>query len=347
LAPISNVDQAFRGQLWFISYPRGEARRLTNDLMDYQLCCLDLTPDGKTLVDTEVTRVSDLWLAPVGNTAKAKQVTMKELAVGHFSWMPNGSIVLASGEGKLFALNPVGNVLTLLTPKERIGWDPSVCGDGRYIVYSAYEEQKRGIWRMDADGTNPIRIADETFAIGPQCSPDGKWVVYLRGPSWIPVRVNITGEKPPETLSQAGAESSLDISPDGKRIVYLVGPNAPVEEAASPSASKPNQLNIIPLAGGAPLYQFDWQALAGNAPSDSYPGTMPRWAPGGEAVDYVLTRNGVSNIWRQKLSGGPLKQITNFESGQIFDFAWSHDGRHLALTRGSESSDAILISNFW
>ena len=66
----------------------------------------------------------------------------------------------------------------------------------------------------------------------------------------------------------------------------------------------------------------------------------------GEAIDYVLTRNGVSNIWRQNLAGGTPKQITNFESGQIFDFDWSRDGKQLALTRGSESSDVILISNF-
>jgi Tol biopolymer transport system component len=126
------------------------------------------------------------------------------------------------------------------------------------------------------------------------------------------------------------------ISPDGQRIAYLVRSDAPVEEAASPSASKPNQLNIIPFAGSAPVYRFDWPASAGE----------PRWAPGGEAVDYVLTRNGVSNVWRQKLSGGPPKQITNFESGQIFDFDWSRDGRQLAVTRGSESSDVVLISNF-
>ena len=64
LAPIGNIDQALRGQLWFISFPRGQARRLTNDLMDYQPCCLDLTQDGRTLVDTEGRRVSDLWIAP-------------------------------------------------------------------------------------------------------------------------------------------------------------------------------------------------------------------------------------------------------------------------------------------
>ena len=103
-----------------------------------------------------------------------------------------------------------------------------------------------------------------------------------------------------------------------------------------PSASKPLQLKIIPLDGGAPLYQLDWPGSAGD----------PRWGPGEDAVDYVLTRNGVSNIWQQKLRGGPPKQITNFQSGLIFDFHWSRDGKQLALTRGSQSSDVIMISNF-
>jgi Tol biopolymer transport system component/DNA-binding winged helix-turn-helix (wHTH) protein len=323
LAPIGR-------QLWFISYPR--------DLMDYQLCCLDLTPDGKTLVDTELSTVSDLWLAPGGNTAKAKQITTKEFAVGGFSWMPDGRIIFASQDGNLYAVNQDGSGRTRLTPDDSPNWDPSVCGDGRYIVYAAYREQKHGIWRMSADGSNPIRIADETDATGPQCSPDGKWVVYVRGPSWTPVKVPITGAKPPEVLAQdfyIGLGYVLRISPDGKRIMYLASPEPP-ENPSSPSASNPCQLKVIPSDGGAASYKFDWPALASAA----------RWAPEGDAVEYVLTRNGVSNLWQQKLTGGPPKQITNFESGLIFDFGWSRDGEQLALTRGSESSDVILISNF-
>jgi Tol biopolymer transport system component/DNA-binding winged helix-turn-helix (wHTH) protein len=337
LAPIGNAGQAFRGQLWFISYPKGEARRLTNDLMDYQLCCLDLTPDGKTLVDTELSTVSDLWLAPGENTAKAKQITTKEFAVGGFSWMPDGRIIFASQDGNLYRVNQDGRGRTRLTPDDSPNSDPSVCGDGRYIVYAAYREQKLGIWRMSADGSNPIRIADETFAIRPQCSPDGKWVVYVRGPSWTPVKVPITGAKPPEVLAQdfyIGLNYLLRISPDGKRIMYLASPEPP-ENPSSPSAN-PYQLKVIPSDGGADLYKFDWPASA----------SAPRWAPAGDAVEYALTRSGVSNIWRQKLGGGPPKQITNFESGLIFDFDWSRDGTQLALTRGSESSDVVLISNF-
>jgi Tol biopolymer transport system component len=83
-------------------------------------------------------------------------------------------------------------------------------------------------------------------------------------------------------------------------------------------------------------HQLEWPASASN----------PRWSPEGDAFDYVLARNGVSNIWRQKLTGGRPKQITNFQSGLIFDFHWSRDGKQLALARGSETSNVILISNF-
>jgi Tol biopolymer transport system component len=195
---------------------------------------------------------------------------------------------------------------------------------------------------INANGSNPIRIADETAAASPQCSPDGKWVIYLRGPSWTLMRVMITGEKPPQTLTQSQAPGSAAVpafSSDGKRIAYVTSPSSPVKNPISPSASLPNQLNVIAFDGGAPLQQFDWPASAGLFAS-------PHWAPGSEAIDYVLTHNGVSNIWRQNLVRGTTKQITNFESGQIFDFNWSRDGRQLALTRGSESSDVIMIRNF-
>ena len=44
--------------------------------------------------------------------------------------------------------------------------------------------------------------------------------------------------------------------------------------------------------------------------------------------------------------GGEPHQVTKFASGRIFSFAWSRDGKQLLLSRGSESSDVILISNF-
>ena len=344
LVTIGDRLQAFRGQLWFVSYPRGVARRLTNDLLDYQACCLDLTRDGQTLVDTEQTRVSNLWVASGGDATRAKQITTNDITVNSFSWMPNGNIVFASGDGSILSVKPDGSGRTLLTSSQQLNSSPSVCGDGRYVVFTSYREQKQGIWRMDADGSNPVRIADETLSQGPLCSPDGKWVVYLRGPVWFPMRVPIGGEKPAQMVAQdpvaavpiskPGLIAPIQISPDGKLVAYLMWSNPGVNPP--PSGSKPLVLKVIPLDGGARVHQFDWPALAGH----------PRWATKGDALQYVLTKNGVSNLWEQKLTGGPPKEITNFQSGLIFDFSWSWDGKQLALTRGSNSSDVILISNF-
>jgi hypothetical protein len=58
-------------------------------------------------------------------------------------------------------------------------------------------------------------------------------------------------------------------------------------------------------------------------------------------LQYVLTKHGISNLWEQKLTGGAKKQITNFQSGLIFDFFWSRDGKQLALTRGLTRQTAL------
>jgi hypothetical protein len=35
--------------------------------------------------------------------------------------------------------------------------------------------------------------------------------------------------------------------------------------------------------------------------------------------------------------------VTDFTAGQIFNFAWSRDGRQIAVARGSQSNDVVLI----
>ena len=68
-----------------------------------------------------------------------------------------------------------------------------------------------------------------------------------------------------------------------------------------------------------------------------------RWSPDGKGFDLVRMQNGVENLWRLPLDGGPLRQITSFDSDRIFTFAWSVDGKSLALARGSVMTDVVLI----
>jgi hypothetical protein len=70
-----------------------------------------------------------------------------------------------------------------------------------------------------------------------------------------------------------------------------------------------------------------------------------RWSPDREGLQYLLTRAGATNIWQQPLAGGEPNQLTKFTSGLIFDFNWSSDHTKLFMTRGSISSDVILLRN--
>jgi Tol biopolymer transport system component len=79
------------------------------------------------------------------------------------------------------------------------------------------------------------------------------------------------------------------------------------------------------------------------------PGSFGRtihWTVDGRALTYIDTRNGVSNIWLQSLAGGPPRQLTDFADQQLFGFAWSHDGKQLAISRGVVNSDVMLLQNF-
>ena len=69
------------------------------------------------------------------------------------------------------------------------------------------------------------------------------------------------------------------------------------------------------------------------------------WSPN-NTLTYIDQRNGVSNIWSQPIDGSPPKQLTNFKSGRIFQFAWSPDGKWLALARGTMTSDVVMIKDF-
>ena len=72
-----------------------------------------------------------------------------------------------------------------------------------------------------------------------------------------------------------------------------------------------------------------------------------RWTSDGRSYAYIDDRDGVSNIWRQPLDGGPAQKVTSFNDSYIYTytFDWSRDGK-IAAARGSYAFDVVLITNF-
>ena len=119
-----------------------------------------------------------------------------------------------------------------------------------------------------------------------------------------------------------------DVSPDGKWIASSV----------EPEPGKPKFM-MIPFQGGPPTKSLSVASVA----SASLGRREVLWSRDGRELTYVDTRNGVSNLWAQPISGSPPHPLTNFKSGQIFRFAWSPDGKRAALACGNQTSDVVLL----
>jgi len=329
LVPMREESGGAQGQLWKISYPSGEAQRLTNDLTDYSLPWLDLTADGSTVVTVETTVSSDLWNAPGGDSAHATQITSGGPAIVGVSALGSDRILVTNRNRELFTANYDGSSRTLVAGSDRNILFAWACGDGKHIVYSVPRGNASDIWRMDADGTNPLQLTHDKSALLPICSRDGSTVTFDYEDQLSTWRMGIDGSNPTSLGLHNQTAPVVFLSKDNKLVLYRLGhPDAPQNR---------DQLLAVPVAGGPPAFSFDVPLGTGQ--------NLPHWAPDDHGVDLVLIRGGAANVWRQPVPAGAMKQITNFPGGLIRAFNWSPDGKTLFVARGTQSSDIILLKS--
>jgi eukaryotic-like serine/threonine-protein kinase len=321
------------GSIWRIAYPDGRAQQLTSDLIDHDICCLDIGANGRTVLSVTNSLVSDLWIAPIEDLAAPRQLTWGNPVVSRHSWLAdNDTIVYRDLNGSLKAVHKDGRAFSLSLPDgHKAAGGVSACGDGRYVTFQAVPGNN--IWRVTPGAGGAIKLTSGVADSNPACSPDGKWVMYNsmntdRPSLW---RVSIQGGEP-TPLVETESYDALP-SPSGHLIYYSTF-----------------EWEKVPV----PLRVLRWIVMSStdhkrrfvlDAPSIGTLGTLPAWAPDESGLDYVVTRGGVSNIWRQPLTGGPPVQITQFRTGKIFSFAWSPDGRWLSFASGVNRSDVVLMSH--
>ena len=323
-------------QIWFLSYPGGAARRITNDLNDYR--GVSLASGSNTLAATRRETITSLWLAPNAEADRAEQLQADDKdGLAGLTWTPDGRVIFtsnANGNLDLWIMNADGTGQRQLTSDERRDVTPVTTPDGRYVIYSSTSGSSPShLWRLNIDGTDPRQLTFSNDDRFPQCTLDGKWVLYsaheydgqdvLREVIW---KAPIDGGERVQLTDYVSSEPQL--SPDGKLIACKFRTDQ----------GSPWKLGVISVEGGAPIYEL-------NLPEGN-PETLFRWSPDGSALTYVETRDGVSNIWSQRPGGGPPRQLTQFKSEQIFRYEWSRDGKQLLCVRGKVSSDAVLIKNF-
>lgn len=331
---VSASSQSGASQLWHLSYPAGEVRKITNDLDSYT--GVSMTEDSGALVTILGELRSNVWTIPPGaDASRAKQITFGRIE-------GDDGITLASDGKIIYTSNAGGEVDVWMmeadgTGQRQLTFDagrnvlPEVSPDGRHILFVSNRTGSNHIWRVDADGRNLRQMTHGAEEIDPHLSPDGQWMVYAAADStksWTIWKMPLEGG-PPIRLTDRPATYPI-ISPDGK----LIACNYMIE---SPSQLQQWRIAIVPFEGGQPIKVFDVPSFALR---------QIRWAPDGRSLTYVETRDEVSNIWSLPIDGGPPKQLTDFEANRIFSFAWSHDGKRIVFAKGALTSDVVLVRNF-
>ncbi len=130
----------------------------------------------------------------------------------------------------------------------------------------------------------------------------------------------VTAETDPvmERLLAIKSISGLAVSPDGKTAVYVLSRN---------DLAKDKRL--------ANLWMVDVKSGETRQLTSSTEGeSSPRWRPDGKAIGFLSNRHdpdeGTTQVWVLPLQGGDALRVTDVE-GEIEDFVFSADGKHLAV----------------
>jgi serine/threonine protein kinase/Tol biopolymer transport system component len=319
-------------QLWYVSYPAGTVRRVTNDLNAYGTSSLGLTNDSKTLVTVQADKSAQLWVIAAGaEPGSARQITNGKYDGDSIVWSPSGPILYTAPSGEqsdVWRINPNGSENRQVTSDAYSEGLGCVSPDGRYAVFSSNRSGSFNLWKLDLTAGEQTQLTQGNEVDSqPQCTADGKWLIFrsLRQGKFAFWKLSLAGGAP-EQLSDKSANWAA-VSPDSKYVALRY-----FDDQANA-----NKIAVIPFAGGQPVKVLE---VAGN-----YRDVGLGWTSDSQAIIYAENRNNADNVWSVPLAGGAARQISPFTSGLIFAFAVSPDGKQIALSRGNQIDDVILLKD--
>ena len=201
----------------------------------------------------------------------------------------------------------------------------SVSRDGARIVYFDYDTGE--LWK--ADGTRRDRLTSSgnfsPVTTSGRLSPDGRLLTFVDASGAKGPVVRVMSVDDPSNVREITAtgvrQGGAEISPDGRSIAFT-----------SLDAQNQPTFSVCDLDSCSSRKMFS-SGGTGEA----------HWMPDGSGMAYV--GGTLSDIWVQPLDGAPPRQLTHFpaDGQQIWDFAFSADGKRLAVARARNAIDILLF----
>lgn len=323
-------------EIWIVSYPSGESRQVTNGINGF--FGLGITANSNSLVTVKSDRLTSLWVASKAKPSEAKMIRKNTIDGTLFKlgidWTPDGKIVYAtaeSGDADIWIMDGDGNNQKQLTDNDAADYFPKVSPDGRYIVFTSNRSSLKTLWRMNIDGTNPIRLSTLPNAIFPSISPDGNLVYFsaMDGKANRPIlwKVSINGGEATQMTELPTLMPQL--SPDGKYLACYF----PANGEFNPQ-NRRLKLTLLSPTDAKIIKQFD------NFPNNA----SFRWTPDSQAISYADDSSEIANLFVQTVEGGEPEKLTDSTAESIGLHSWSKDN-NLVFVKETVINDIVLINN--
>jgi len=322
LVVTGTVEDGVLQQLWRLSYPAGQLTPLTNDLSSF--LGTSVTTDGRSLVTERSDTRASVWVgdgAAERGTDVVSSRTLGDVSDAQIAWAGDRLIYprLANGRLVLASVIPGGAAPDDLLSKDFGRF--SATSDGGTIVFTSTDGLS--IWKADADGRRRVQLASGSASYL-QVTRDDRSVLFLSTRSGLqsPWMVSIDGGSPVQVANLFAGAGSVDVSPDGKSLMFGTtgsGGNFQFVMCELPTCVTRRVLAVPPTST---LRRY-------------------RWTPDSRGIADILAPG--SNIWIVPLDGSPPRQLTHFTERSIQDFAWSHDGKRLAIARTTTTNDIVLF----
>jgi serine/threonine-protein kinase len=260
------------------------------------------------------------------------------------SYSPDGSKVIFADTGGLYAIGPAGAARRLLAEDDTNAprWSP----DGSMIAYvhggllfSLGEEMLGNsaasslrVLMVSTGRSHPITTG-EWLDTSPVWAPDGRTLLFVSNRAGsrdiYSLRLTPEGEPDgdPKRLTSGLNAHGISLSKDGRLLAYSA--YAPSDTIWSLD---------IPAKGVAPLAQARQVTFANEKIEKLSVSRDGKW------LGYDSDRNGLADIWKMPIAGGPPEQITRGPDNKWIN-DWSPDGGEIVFhSMHNGQRDLLVVS---
>lgn len=326
LIMIAADAESGRAQVWRVDAGTGRASRVTNDFSDYR--DIGVSIRTRAIVTLQSDQRLNVWIAAVDDVSHATKVSSgNDDGFDALAWLADGRLAYTqrrNGQRTLWEIDPESGNHTQVELPVSLDGSLTFSPDDHEIAFASRKDGRLRIWRASMNGRSARPLTTGMGDDFPVVTPDGQSIVYRSYSTGLPNLFK-------EPLAGGTAERLTDgisgppsISPNGAWLAFTY----------RTAGLDRTQLALRSLASQAPLTLLDVQQLPFRS--------MYRWTADGRALGYVPTAD-FANVWLLPVDGGAPSKLTAFDSESIANFAFSRDGRWIAISRGTTRTDAIAI----